>query len=149
MQQETVRRHNKILTETLIAKMKADTGAGGVATLLGGVSTAHIQTTFIPETAVNKFITVSFEYGETDYLGNQSGTIEIDVYVKDTVVTPVATGMAIANRIVTLFDLKGSTLADSYTGTVYCLRKVASEQYYNPDIRFYTISLNFSFNVKV
>jgi hypothetical protein len=137
-----------MLTETLISRMKLDTGVGGVVTLLGGADSARIQTTFIPETTLNKFITISFEYGETDHLGNQSGTIEIDVYVKDNVVTPCATGMAIANRILTLFDLKGSTLADTYTSTVYCLRKVASEQYYNPDIRFYTISLSFAFNVK-
>lgn len=133
-----------MLTETLIANLKADTT---LLTLLGVTdpATAPIQVTYVPITMPDKYLILNLTYGETFHLGYEAGVVTIDVYVKDSINQPIYVLKGIAERIFQILDMKGSQLQDSLTTKVYRLRKVAFTDMYDNTTHYYIGSIDFEF----
>jgi len=135
-----------MLTETLIANLKADTT---LLTLLDVIdpTTAPIQVTYVPINMPNKYIILNLTYGESFHLGYESGVLTIEVYVKDSINQPVAVLKNISERIFQIFDMKGSQLQDSMTTKVYRLRKVGFTDMYDNVTHYYIGSIDFEYFV--
>ena len=136
-----------MLTPTLINNLKSDPT---LVSLLGasGPSDAPIRSSFIPATNPDKMIIVGVVLGETFHLGYESGVVSVDVYVKDSISSPIETQMGIVNRICQIIDLKGSQLQDSHTSIVYRLRKVDFSQVYENVSHYCVGSLDFEYYIE-
>lgn len=135
-----------MLTETLIAKLKADST---LLTLLDVTDPAQapIQVTYVPVNMPNKYLILDLTYGESFHLGYESGVVTIGVYVKDAVDQPVLHLKQIAERIMSVLDMKGSQLQDSMTSIVYRLRKVGFTDFYDNTTHYYIGSIDFEYYV--
>lgn len=112
-----------MITETLISVLKNDATLRG---LLGAstAASAPIQASFAQGKVDTYLIAVEVVMGETDESGYESGVVSMEVHVKVGEAGPIAKATAIMKRIQAILDLKGSQLNDSYTTTVYRLRKI-------------------------
>ena len=108
---------------------------------------ANVSAVFNFDDTLNKQINVSLAYGETvpfDQTGNTyDGQFNLYVLVKDTVSGAIADIDEITSRVLTLLDIKGTTLDD--VATVYWVQKLDSEFTHYDSIHFYELSMSFRF----
>jgi len=140
-----------MITQTIINVLKQDSQ---VRSLLDG---PYVTVTNLFNDTVDKQINVSFDLGETnpitaseDVANIHEGTVTVYILVKDSIQNPIETISNIATRVLELLDLKGSSLSDTYTDTVYWIRKSKTgdiKHYEN--IGFYELYIDFDWIAKI
>jgi len=133
-----------MLTQTLINTLKNDST---LLDLLGVAqpNKAPIRTHFLSIPKAEKFIVVSYTYGETNETGYEFGTITVEVYVKATVRNPITVLDNIVSRVLAILDLKGSQLQDEFTSKVYIVRKTDFTHLYDNKNHFNIGRIDFLF----
>jgi len=135
-----------MITTDIIEVLREDSQ---IQSLLDASSSSDcaVFTSYNFDDTVTKQINISLEYGETvpfDQSANTyDGIIRVYVMVKDTINEPIKTTHQIADRVLTLLDLKGTTLSD--TNTIYWVQKTDSDFTHYDNIRFYELLLSFRF----
>ena len=140
-----------MITQTIINILKQDSQ---IQSLLGG---PYVSVTNLFSDTVDKQINVSFDLGETnpitageDTANIYEGTVTVYILVKDSIQEPIKTINNIATRVLQLLDLKGTTLSDSYTTTVYWVRKAKTGDIkYYENIGFYELYIDFDWVAKI
>lgn len=138
-----------MLTPTLIKVLKKDTT---LRSLLGASSedTVPIQASFVMEPVVDKYIAVDVLYGESEHTGYEHGLISINICVKGSVQGPIEVCNSLAERVIALLNMKGSTLTVGLSGDVtniYRLRKMPSEIQWDSDSGLYVLPVSFEFYI--
>ena len=130
-----------MITTTIINVLRSDTT---LVTLLGA---ANITSTFKFDDTLDKQINVSLAYGETvpfDQTGNTyDGQVNVYVLVKDTLSEAILSIDAITSRVLTLLDIKGTTLDE--TAIVYWVQKLDAGFTHYDGIHFYEMAITFRF----
>lgn len=115
-----------MLTSTIISKLKADSA---LRTLVE--ATTEANTPICASAAriqLDKYlIVVDYVMGETEHPGFEHGIMTIEVYAKVGINNVIGVINSILLRINTLLDLKGSQLNDTYTSSVYRMRKLSGD----------------------
>lgn len=110
-------------------------------------SACPVYATYAFDDTVNKQINVSMNYGETvafdQSADTHDGIVRVYILVKDTQSEPIKTCHQIADRVLSLLDLKGTTLND--TNTIYWVQKMDSDFSHYDNIKFYELALSFRF----
>lgn len=136
-----------MITDLVIKTLREDSE---IQTLLGatGSSDCPVFTTYNFDDSYSKQINVSYEKGETiafdQDASTHDGKFTVYVLVKDTISEPIKTLNQIADRILELLDLKGSTLNDA-NNTVYWIQKLDTDFTYYRDIHYYELAITFRF----
>jgi hypothetical protein len=139
-----------MITKTIIKLLRNDSQ---IQTLLGVASAnaCPIFTTFNYDENVSKQINLSFEYGESvpfdqETAKTHDGRVRVYILVKDSLSGAVNTTHQIANRVLQLLDLKGTTLDTA--STVYWVQKLDADFTHYEDIHFYELMITFRFVIK-
>lgn len=134
------------ITEEIIRILSEDSQ---IQSLLGASSSANcpVYTIYNYDEILDKQINISLSLGETvpfDQTGNtHDGKVTIYILVKDTVDNPIATSHEIAQRVLDLVDLKGTTL--STNSTIYWIQKLDNSFLHYDDLHVYEYSITFRF----
>lgn len=135
-----------MITQTFIKKLREDST---IQSLLNAddADSCPVFTTHNFDNTKDRQINISLHYGES-FPFDQSGEtseLEIIVYVlvKDTLTEPIEKIHNITARILTLLNLKGTSLNDTYTDTVYWVQKMDSDFSYYERIHFYENAITF------
>jgi len=143
-----------MLTKTIIVALKKDEtilgllGVPGTGHGAARIAAAPIQGSYALNKLTTTMIIVGTVFGETEETGYEHGILTIEIYIKDTQTDPVKRVADIAARIIALLDLKGSQLNDSYTSTVYRLRKTGFDPGYDATYQCEFGILSFEFFIK-
>jgi len=136
-----------MITDLIIAILRNDSE---IQSLLEASSSSDcpVFTTFNFDDTYSKQINVSYERGETVPFDQEAktsdGKFTIYILVKDTVSNPIKTLHQIANRVLELLDLKGSTL-DNASNSVYWVQKLDTDFTYYSNIHYYELAIVFRF----
>ena len=135
-----------MITKTIIKVLQNDSN---IQSFLGASSASDcpIFTTFNFDDTVDKQINVSSSYGETIPFDQTSkthdGRVNVYILVKDTLDEPINLIHNIADRVLSLLDLQGTSLDNS--STVYWIQKLDTDFTHYSDIKFYELLLTFRF----
>ncbi len=135
-----------MIVQTLIDKLRNDSELQSLLDATGSsdcpVSVAHNF-----DDTKDKQVNISLHYGESLAFDQTGDTSESDIIVyvliKDTLNKPVAKIHAITERILSILDLKGTTLNDTHTNKVYWVQKMDSDFNYYERIHFYENAITF------
>ena len=134
------------ITEEIIKILSEDSQ---IQSLLGATSPddCPISTVYNYDEAEDKQINVSLELGETvpfdQSAKTHDGKITIYILVKDTINNPIETANNIAQRVLDILDIKGTTLSTS--STIYWIQKTGSGFLHYDDLHLYEYSITFRF----
>lgn len=135
-----------MISESIIKILRNDTT---LRTLLGATTSndAPIFSEFNFDDTVPKQINVEVEYGTSvafeQTAQTHDGTLRVYILVKDNIVEPIKALNDIAERVLTLLDLKGTTLDTDRK--IYWIQKLNSDFTHYEDIKYYEIALQFRF----